>query len=91
MGAVVPFWVDGEPNQARVRLIRGKTELLPAFDIVTKLDSAVNFGRNIFKVGQSEWEMMTSNEKHHFVFPLSPTACSYTKFHAYFSKLRGAK
>ena len=32
--------------------------------------------------------MMTFNEKRHWVFPLVPTACAYTKLNEYFGKLR---
>ena len=49
---------------ARLMLIRGKTELLAGPDIVKKLDSAVNFWRSQFEVGQSEWEMTAFSEKH---------------------------
>ena len=31
-----------------------------------------------------ELEMMTFNEKHHSVFPLVPTSCSYAKLNGYF-------
>ena len=57
---------------ARATLIRGKSELLLGMDIVKKLDSAANFGTNQFKVGQSEWVMMTFGENHRWVFPLVP-------------------
>ena len=49
-------------------LIRGETELLSAMDIIKKMDLTVNFGINQFELGQSEWEMMTLNDKHHWVF-----------------------
>ena len=37
------------------------------------------------------WEMMTSNDKHRWVFPLVPTACAYAKLGEYFGKLRKAE
>ena len=89
MGASIPIWMDGTFKPARVRLIRAKTELLSVVDIIKKLDAAVNFGGNQFKVGQSEWEMVTFSEKNHWVFPLGPTACAYSKLNEYFAKLRG--
>ena len=76
---------------ARAMLILGKAELLSGMDIVKKLDLAVNFGGNQFKIGQSEWGTMTFNEKHHWVFSLAPTACSYAKLNEYFGKFRVAE
>ena len=35
--------------------------------------------------------MMTFNERHRCVLPLSPTACAYAKLNEYFGKLREAK
>ena len=35
--------------------------------------------------------MMTSNDKHRWVFPLVPTACAYAKLGEYFGKLRKAE
>ena len=58
-------------------------------DIIKKLDLTVNFGSHQLNVGQSEWEMMTFNEKNHWVLPLVPTACAYAKLNEYFAKLRG--
>ena len=83
--------VNGTFRQARVRLIQGKTELLPGMRIVKKLGAAGCFGSDRFKVGQGEWEMMTLNEKHHWVFPLALTACDYAKLDEYFGKLRKAE
>ena len=58
--------------------------MLLGLDIVRKLDITVVFGSNRFRVGQGESVMMTYNEKHHWVFPLVPTACAYTKLNDYF-------
>ena len=77
LGAVIPIWAGGTFGPVRVRLIRGESELLLGVDIVKKMDSAVNFGSDQFKVGKSEWGMMTFNEKHRRVFPLVPTSCDY--------------
>ena len=44
MGEVIPICLGGMCKQARVRLIRGKAELLLRMDIVKRLDSPVNFG-----------------------------------------------
>ena len=79
MGALIPIWANGKFKPARVGLIRGKTELLTGLDITQKMDSAVNLGRNQFKVGQSEWEMVAFNGKNRWVIPLVQTACTYTK------------
>ena len=57
--------------------------------IVKKLDSAVNFGGNQSKFGQSEWEMMTPDEKNRSVFPLVLTSCSCYKLNEYSGKFRG--
>ena len=62
MGTAIPIWAQGNFKPARVRLTRGKAELLSGIDIVRKLDIAVRFGRGQFQVLQSEWEMMTFNE-----------------------------
>ena len=56
--------------------------------IVKKLGAQVDFGRDQFKVGQGEWVIMTFNEKHHWVFPLTPTSFSYTKLNGRFGKLQ---
>ena len=72
MGDLIPIWADGTSKPARVRLIRGKTELLPGMDIVRKLDITVPFGGDKFKVGQSEWGMVTFNEKHHLGISVTP-------------------
>ena len=53
-------------------------------DIVRELDISVVFGGDHFRVGQGELGMRTYNEKHHWVFPLAPTACAYTKMGGYF-------
>ena len=95
---VSPKWVQGYlygcneiPKPARVRLILGKTELLPGMDIIRKLDIAVRFGGAQFKVGQSEWEMTTFHEKYHWVFPLVPSDCDYAKLNEYFGKLQNSE
>ena len=59
--------------------------------IVKKLGAQVCFGCDRFQVGQGEWEMMTFNEKHHWVFPLAPTACAYNILDGYLWKLRKAE
>ena len=74
----------------RARLIRGRSELLMGMDIVKKLDSAVNFGGDQVMVGQSDWEMMTFNAKHRWVFPLVRTDCAYNKLNEYFGNMRDA-
>ena len=63
-------------------------ELLLCLDIRRKLDIAVVFGSDQFRVGQGESEMMTYNEKHHWVIPLVPTACAYAKLDDYFWKIK---
>ena len=89
MGAAIPIWADGASRPARVRLIRGKAELRSAMDIIVKkLDSAVNFRSNQFKVGQSEWGTMTFNGKNHCVLPLAQTGRCYAQLNEYFGKLR---
>ena len=88
---VLPIWVNGSFRPARVRLIRGKTELLSGMHIVKELAVSVLFGSDRFEVGQGEWGVMTFNEKRHWVFPLAPTACAYTKLDEYFGELRKAE
>ena len=80
----LPIWLTDTFIPARVRAIDGMTELLLGLDIVRQLDIAVVFGSNQFRVGQGKSEMMTYNEKHHWVFPLVPTACAYAKLNGYF-------
>ena len=74
MGAAIPIWAQWDFKPARVRLIRGKTELLSGIDIVRAMDIAVRFGCAQYKVGQGEWEMAPFNEKRHRVFPLVSTS-----------------
>ena len=69
-------------------MIDGMTELLLGLDIARKLDITVVFGSDHFMDGQGELEMMTYNEKHHWVFHLVPTACAYTKLNDYFRKMQ---
>ena len=57
-------------------------------DIIRKLRLTVDFGGERFQVGQGEWEGMTSNDKHRWVFPLVPTACAYAKLDDYFRKMQ---
>ena len=66
-GAEIHIWVGGAPKPARLRLIRGKAELLSGMDIIKMVDLTLNFGSNQFKFGQSEWKMIPFNEKHHWV------------------------
>ena len=82
---------NGTSEPARVRLIRGKSELLSGMGITEKMDSAVNSGRNQCKFGQSEWGMVTFNGKHRVVFPLFPTDCAYDKLNEYFGKSRDSE
>ena len=62
---VLPIWGNGAFRPARVSIIRGKTALLSGMHFVKKLGAAVCFGGERFKVGQGEWDMMTSNADHH--------------------------
>ena len=71
-------------------MIVGKTELLLGLDIVRELCIKVEFGGDHFLVGQGELEMMTYNEKRHWVFPLVPTSCSYDKLDEYFGNAGSA-
>ena len=87
----IPIWAQGNPKPARVRLIQCKTELMAGMGIIKKLDIIVRLVCDQFKVGQSEWEMMTCNGKHHWVFHLSPTAFSYATLGEYFGKLQNSK
>ena len=57
-------------------------------DIIKKLQLAVDFGGERFQVGQGEWEAMTFNDKHRWVFPLVPNACAYAKLDDYFRKMQ---
>ena len=57
-------------------------------DVIRKLELTVGFGGNRFQVGQGEWEAMTFNDKHRWVFPLAPNACAYTKSEQYFRKCK---
>ena len=73
MGTEIPIWAQGNFTPARVRLIRGKTEILAGMGIVRELDIAVRFCGDQFKVGQIEWGMMTFNEKRHLGIFFSST------------------
>ena len=88
---VLPIWVADSFKPVRVRLIEGKTELLPGTDIVRKLDIRVEFGSKRFIVGRGELEMMTFNEKYHWVFHPAPTACAYANMDGYFGKCTNRK
>ena len=88
---VVPIWITDTLRPVRARLIEGMAELLLGLDIVRKLDITVVFGRNHFRAGHGELEMMTYNEKNHWVFPLVPTACAYAKLNDYFWKMQRGK
>ena len=52
------------------------------------LDITVEFGSDHFRAGQGEFEMMTYNGQHRWVFPLVPTACDYAKQDDYFGKFQ---
>ena len=91
MRDVIPICAGGTFKPARVRLTHGEAELLLGMDIVKKLAWAVNFRGHQFKVGPSEWGMMTVHEKHRWVSPLAPTAFAYTKLNGYFGKFRDAE
>ena len=88
---VLTIWVNGAFRPVRFRLLLGKAELLSGMHIVKKLGAQLCFGIDRFKVGHCECEMMAFNEKHHWVFPLAPTACDYSKFDEYLGKLREAE
>ena len=87
----LPIWVADSFKPVLVRLIEGKTELLHGLHIVRKPDIGVEFGRNRFRVGQGELEMVTFNEKHRCVFPLAPTACDCEKLGEYYGKCENQK
>ena len=57
-------------------------------DVIRKLQLTVDFGSERFQVGQGEWEAMTFNDKHRWVFPLVPNACAYAKLERYFRKMQ---
>ena len=54
MGDSIPIWADGMFQPARVRLIRGKTELLLGMGIIKKLDLTVNFGGTNSSLGRED-------------------------------------
>merc|ERR1712112_14123 len=85
---VLPIWITDSFRPVRARLIDGVAEFLICLEIIRKLDITVVFGSNQFGAGQGESEMMTYNEKHHWVFPLVPTACAYTKLNDYFWEIK---
>ena len=64
------------------------TELLVRLDIVRKLDIAVVFRSDHFRVGQGELKIMTYNETHRWVLPLAPTACAAAKLNGYFGQMQ---
>ena len=80
--------VDGHFKPVKIRLINGETELLLGMDIIRKLRLAVDLGSDRFQVGQGEWEAMTFNDKHRWVFPLVPNACAFAKLDQYFRKMQ---
>ena len=91
MSTVIPVWANGAPKPARVRLIHGKTELLLGMNIVRELYATLSFGGDRFRVGHGACEMMTSNEKSRWLFPLFPTACACAKLNGYLGKLRNSE
>ena len=54
--AAIPIWANCALNPTRVRLIRGKAELLLGMNIARELDIAVSFGSDRFKFGQGWWK-----------------------------------
>ena len=54
-GAALPIGANGSFMPVRVRLIRGKAELLPSMNIVKKLGAQVCFGSDRCNVAQGEW------------------------------------
>ena len=88
MSTVLPICPTDPFKPARAMLGGGKTELLLGLDIIRKLDITVDFGSDHFRVRQCELEMMTYNEKHHWVFPLVPTACAYANLSDYFRQIK---
>ena len=83
--ASLPIWITDSFRPARARLVDGMAELLLGIDIVRKLDIALVFGSNQFRIGQWGSEMMTYNGKHRWVFHLVSTACAFDKLDDYFS------
>ena len=83
----LPIWIADSFRPARAILIGGMTELLLGLAIIRKLDITVVFGSDHFGAGQGELDTMTYNEKHHWVFPLVPTACAYAEPDGYFWKM----
>ena len=65
--------------------MKEEEELLLWLDIAKKLDIAVVFGSDHFRVGHGSLGMMTYNAKRRWVFPLVPTACAFDKLGDYFS------
>ena len=76
---------------ARVRLIRGKAELISGMDIGRALDIAFRFGGDQSNVGRREWGTVTFNGKRHWVFPLVPTGSARAKLKEYFGQLQNWK
>ena len=85
---VIPVLAIGTFKPARVGLIEGKAELLLGVDIIRELDITLGFGCDQSRVRLCELEMMTYNEKHHWVLPLVPTACAYNRMGKCCGKLR---
>ena len=85
---VLPIWITDTFRPVRVRAIEGVAEILSGLDIIGEPDITVVFGRNHFRVGQGELEMMTYNEGNRWVFHLSPTDFAYDKLHGYFRKMQ---
>ena len=53
---VLPICANDSFKPVRIRLIGGETEVLLRMNMVKKLDIAVCFGIDRFKVGQGEWK-----------------------------------
>ena len=57
-------------------------------DIVRRLDLPVNFKMRKFKIGQIEWGVMVSNNKHRSELHLVPIARGFARLGGYFRKLK---
>ena len=59
--------------------------------IVKKLGAHVCVGSDRFKVGQGEWEMMTFNETHRWIFPWSQLIALTLNWMSILGELRKAE
>ena len=83
---VLPIWIADSFRQTGARLVESGAEFLLLIDIVKKLEISVVFRNRQLHCRAGNLETATYNEKHHWVFPLVPTASAFGKMGDCFSE-----